>query len=114
MVLSSTPPLSLRLPSGAKLFDPNRPSQRLYLLRSGRVRLSTDGEAILDYLRPGDFFGEEFLLRREQHHRTAVARSTVQVIGFSKSQLLERLRRIALRPAAPEDLTYLTLRPTAI
>ncbi|MBI3693701.1 MAG: Crp/Fnr family transcriptional regulator [Acidobacteria bacterium] len=100
MVRSSTLPLSLRLPSGAKLFDPDHPSQGLYWLRSGRVRLSTDGEAILDYLRPGDFFGEEFLLPREQRHRTAVARSPVQVTGFSKPQLLTRLRtdrRFALR-----------------
>ena len=99
MVGSSTPPLSLRFPSEAKLFDPDHPSQRLYFLRSGRVRLS-DGEATLDYLRPGDFFGEEFLLPREQHQRTAVAHSAVQVIGFSKSQLLYRLRadrRFALR-----------------
>ncbi len=92
--------LLLRLPAGVKLFDSNRPSRRLYLLRSGRVRLSSNGEAILDHLAPGDFLGEESLLRRSRPRQTALSVSPVEVACLRQSELLDQLqhnRRFALQ-----------------
>jgi len=49
----------LAFPAGAKLFDSEHPSRRIYLLHSGRLQLSSDREVILDHLKRGDLFGEK-------------------------------------------------------
>jgi CRP-like cAMP-binding protein len=46
----------LRFPERTKLFDSDQPCNRVYLLRSGRVRPSTDHKAIIDHPGPGDVF----------------------------------------------------------
>jgi len=52
----------LDFPAGARLFDAGDPPKCIYWLRSGRVRLSSGGGVIVDYLSPGNFFGEKCLL----------------------------------------------------
>ena len=92
--------VSLSLAARAKLFDPIRASHRIYRLESGRVRLSSDGEAILDHLTPGDFFGEKCLLRARPQEQAATALSPVKMTCFRRSELLDcvqRDRRLALR-----------------
>ena len=84
-------------PAKSKLLNGRSP--RVYLLRRGRVRLSSD-EAILEHLSPGDFFGEASLLPRRQRCEVAKSLSAVTVLAFRTAQLLERVqndRRFARR-----------------
>lgn len=95
-----SPGVSLTVHPKARLFDVFHPSRRMYLLESGRVRLSTDAQAVLDHLKPGDFFGEKFLLSPRQREQTAAALSVVNVSCFRKRELLDHLqddRRFAMR-----------------
>jgi len=87
-------------PAGAKLFDLDRPSRRVYLLRTGCVQLASGHEAILDQVTPGNFFGEECLLAPRHGCQVARALSPVTVSAFGASQLLGRVqqdRRFARR-----------------
>lgn len=80
-------------PGGTSLFDREHPSRRIYWLRSGRLRLSSDREAILDHLTRGDFFGEKYLLASRRVNQAAKALSPVEVIVFRKPEFFERLRQ---------------------
>ncbi|MBZ5667848.1 MAG: Crp/Fnr family transcriptional regulator [Acidobacteriia bacterium] len=93
-------PVSIGFPTKAKLFDLDHPAGYVYLLRSGRVRLASGREAIVDYLVPGDFFGEKCLLPPPLRGQIATALSPVQVLAFRRAELLDRLqndRRFALQ-----------------
>jgi CRP-like cAMP-binding protein len=64
------------------------------------VQLARGREAIVDYLTPGDFFGEQCLLVPPHRSQIAISLSPVRVEIFSKSQLLNLLqkdRRFAMR-----------------
>jgi len=87
-------------PARAKLFDLDRASRRVYLLRSGRVQLAWGHEAIVDYLAPGNFFGEQCLLGARHRGQIATSLSPVEVSAFRRSELLDRVqkdRRFALQ-----------------
>jgi len=84
---------SLKFPAGATLFDSLRPCRCVYLLRSGRVRLTSDRGAILDYLRSGDFLGERSLLGKYPPGLSAKCLSAVEVSSFRKSEILSRLQQ---------------------
>jgi CRP/FNR family cyclic AMP-dependent transcriptional regulator len=90
----------IHFPAGAKLFDLDRPSRRVYLLRTGCVQLASGHEAILDQLTPGNFFGEECLLAPRHGCQVARTLSPVTVSAFGAAQLLDRVqqdRRFARR-----------------
>jgi CRP-like cAMP-binding protein len=91
---------SLDFPARITFFDTNRPSRYVYLLRSGRIHLTNSRGAIVDYLAPGNFFGEKCLLGPRYQSQIATSRSPVDVNVFRKSELLDRIqrdRRFALR-----------------
>jgi len=90
----------IHFPAGAKLWRFNQPSNRVYLLRGGLVRLSRGDEAIVEHLTPGDFFAEDSLLRPPHRSEVAATLSPVTVSAFRLSQLLDRVqqdRRFAMR-----------------
>jgi CRP-like cAMP-binding protein len=76
-----------------KLFDLDRAPRRVYLLRSGQVQLARGREAIVDYLTPGSFFGEQCLLGPRHAGQIATSLSPVQVFGFRRSELLDLLQK---------------------
>ena len=80
-------------PAGMTFFDINRPSRHIYLLRSGRVYLTNSHGAIVDYLAPGNFFGEKCLLGPRYQNQAATSRSPVVVYAFRKSELLDLMQR---------------------
>jgi CRP-like cAMP-binding protein len=91
---------SLDFPQGHRLYEQERPSSRVYFLRSGQVQLTSGRGAIVDYLGKRDFFGEKAFLQREANGQVAKSVSAVEVSTFSKSQLLDRVqhdRRFATR-----------------
>jgi CRP/FNR family transcriptional regulator, cyclic AMP receptor protein len=80
-------------PAGTKLFDREHPCRKIYLLRSGRVQLWSDHEAILDLLARGDSVGEKYLLASHRVHQVAKTLSPTKAIVFPKAEFFERLRR---------------------
>lgn len=89
---SNTRPQVACFPSGTRLFNSDHPARRVYLLRSGRVRLSINNEAIIDHLRPGQFFGEKSFLGEHSSQEMAVTLSPVKVVVFRKSEFLRHLQ----------------------
>jgi CRP-like cAMP-binding protein len=90
----------LHFPARAKLCSPDNLSSHVYLLRGGQVRLSHGDEVIVEHLNPGDFFGEDSLLRPRHRYEVATSLTPVTVSAFRSSQLLDRVqqdRRFAMR-----------------
>lgn len=81
----------LYLPGGSKLFDLDHPALRLYLLRSGRIRLSNGPDVIFDDLTRGHFFGEKVLLPRWRRGQVAHSLLPAKLIAFRKSEFLKLL-----------------------
>ncbi len=79
-------------PAGTELFSSAHPADRLYRLDAGSVRIARDEEVILDYLRPGEFFGEQCLLALPEPRQAAKTVSPATVTAFSKPQLRTLLR----------------------
>jgi len=91
---------AIKYNAGSRLYGHDRPPNRVYLLRSGQVKLSTGRGAIVDYLGERDFFGEKALLQAQATGQIARSILPVEVQAFSKSELLERVqndRRFAAR-----------------
>jgi CRP-like cAMP-binding protein len=84
---------SIDFPTRITFFDLNRPSRHVYLLRSGRIHLTSSNGAIIDYLAAGNFFGEKCLLGSRFQNQIATSRSPVEVLAFRKSELLDRIQR---------------------
>ncbi len=84
---------TVTFPKGSILFSTASPSRRIYLLRAGQVRLSSDSQAIFDHLQPGCFFSEKSLLGSPPWNQTATALSAVEAVAFNKSELLAKLRQ---------------------
>lgn len=84
---------ALHLPAGTVLFDLERPNRRMHRLDSGRVRLLSDSNAVLEHLEPGDFFGETSLCNPRWGGQIALALSPLEVTVFLKSKLLERIQQ---------------------
>ena len=89
----------VNFPPRTPIFDSDHPRRQIYLLRSGHVQVSTGREAIIDHVRPGDFFGEDMFLS-ERPSSTAKALTSIKAAVFGRSELLDRVqhdRRFALR-----------------
>jgi len=80
-------------PAGARLFDCQHPSRRIYWLRSGCVQLSRDHKVVVDYLKRGALLGEKLLLSLRGPDQVAKAISAVEVSVFRKAEFFRRLRQ---------------------
>lgn len=92
--------ISHAFPAQTRLFDLQHAPSRIYLLRSGQVQLSRGHKTIVDYLGPGEFFGEQCLLGPRYSDQIATCLSPVQVSAYRKSDVLDLLqkdRRFAAR-----------------
>jgi CRP/FNR family cyclic AMP-dependent transcriptional regulator len=86
-------PVLIAFPARAKLFDLDHRPLSLYLLRAGRVRLAHGREAVVDYLAPGDVFGEKCLLPGGRDDEIATTLTPVRVLAFRRSELPAALQR---------------------
>jgi CRP/FNR family transcriptional regulator, cyclic AMP receptor protein len=84
---------SVDCPAGITFFETGRGSRHMYLLLSGRIHLTSSRGAIVDYLAPGNFFGEKCLLDPRYQNQIATSRSPVEVYVFRKSELLDLIQR---------------------
>ncbi len=83
----------LRLSAGTVSFDVKRPCRWVQRLHSGRVRLLSDSNAILEHLEPGDFFCETSLCKPRWGGQIALALSQVEIAVFRKAELLNRIQQ---------------------
>ena len=89
--------------AGELLFTPHQPTETLFILKKGRVRLfrvSADGRALTTaLLTPGTVFGEMVLLGQQMHDNFAEAIDEVVVCVMSRADVHRYLSdaRIAVR-----------------
>ena len=91
---------SFHFPAGTRLFDPDHPARRIYLLKSGRVQLSCGPKAIVEQLSPASFFGEKCFLAPYRSDQIATTLSPIVATGYRRADLLrclQRDRRFAVR-----------------
>jgi CRP-like cAMP-binding protein len=80
-------------PKGTNVLGSSSARRYIYWLRSGHVRLSNDGHAIIDHLESGSFFGEKAFLDLRRVRETAMTLSPVTVIRFGKAEFLRRMQQ---------------------
>ena len=74
---------NLFYPGGARIFEKGDPSEALYVLLSGRVRIFEPGggrEVDVDEIHPGHSFGELSLLLETTHTKTAEAIEEAEIL----------------------------------
>jgi CRP-like cAMP-binding protein len=109
---------NLAWPAGTTIFEKGSPSEALYIVLTGRVRISdvVDGERVdVATVGPGVSFGELSLLLRTTHSKEAVAEDDTELMivpkewfqGLleSKPDLAEHFRRrLAERLPVPDEV----------
>ena len=76
-------------PAGRTVFERGSPSEGLYIVISGSVRVVTEGGADVAALGPGDFFGEFSLLLGTAHTHDAVVNESAELMVVPKEKLDE-------------------------
>lgn len=95
--------LTRRYPAGAILFEENDPGSRMFVIRTGRVRIYRrmgENEMVLATLAPGDFFGEMALLEslpRSANAQAMEACELIEVDGETFEQMIRTNAEIAVR-----------------
>lgn len=84
---------SFHFSAGTKIFDPQHPCRRAYLLTSGRVRLFRGPGAIVEQLGANSFFGEVCFLSPRRSDQIATTLSSAAATGYRRSELLRRLQQ---------------------
>ncbi len=82
-------------PAGTVLFHENDPGSRMYVVKSGRVRVwRTLGETeiVLAHIGPGEFFGEMALLEGLPRSATATIAETAELVEIDKETFEVMLR----------------------
>ena len=95
-------------PAGATVFEAGAEAEALYIVLSGRVRISEDGREVAE-IEVGHFFGELSLLMHTMHTKTAVAIEDSELMVLPKvsfQELLVRNKEVAahFRRTAEERL----------
>ena len=72
--------------AGSTVFETGSPSEALYIVLSGRVRITDGPEAPGDLAQigPGEYFGELSLLRNSKHTKTAQAIEDSEIMVLPK------------------------------
>lgn len=88
---------TVRLVRGRSLFEEGDPGDRLFVIRTGKVKLgrrSSDGrENLLAVLGPGEMFGELSLFDRGRRTATATAVSDTELYELGHDELIQFLER---------------------
>ena len=71
------------VPAGATVFAKGDPGDRIYLVKSGTIVLST-GDRELESIGPGGLFGELAVIDREPRSATAVADTDCELVPIDK------------------------------
>jgi CRP-like cAMP-binding protein len=76
--------------TGSPVFAPGEPAEALYIVVSGAVRISDEGDGEVARLGPGEFFGEQSLVRASSHSKGAEAVEDCELMVLPKESF-ERL-----------------------
>ena len=95
-------------PAGSTVFEAGAEAEALYIVLSGRVRISQDEREVAE-IGPGHFFGELSLLMHTMHTRTATTLEDSELMVLPKvsfQDLLARNKEVAahFRRTAEERL----------
>lgn len=78
--------VNLFWPAGSSVFEKGSPSEALYIVLVGRIRIM-DGQGSEDtvgHIEAGDYFGELSLMRRSEHTKTARALDDSEILVLPK------------------------------
>ena len=81
---------NLLWPAGSAVFSAGEPSEALYVVLSGSVRIS-EAEIEVARIGPGDFFGELSLLSDSTHGRSATVEEDAELLVVPKDSFKELL-----------------------
>lgn len=86
-----------RFPKNTSIVEEGLPGDYMYIIRSGRVKvtkLSEEGrEKIMGFLEAGDFFGEMALLDRSPRSASVKTLGEVRLLALSRRDFLDVLRK---------------------
>lgn len=85
---------NLAWPANSVVFEKGSPSDALYIILTGRVRIADvidDKEVEIATLEPGDFFGELSLLLHTTHSKTATTLEDTELMVLPKESFQELL-----------------------
>jgi CRP-like cAMP-binding protein len=97
----------VKLKAGEEIYMVGDPGQYLYLLKSGKVkisRFSASNEMILEFLKPGEVFGELELLKGGDRETSAIAHQDCIICLVEKETFLMLLEK---KPTLSLKLTKL-------
>lgn len=80
-------------PGGTRIFAAGDPSDEMWIVLSGEVRIEVPGSGRVGTVGPGECLGETALLTRTPHSADAVAESPLQVAGIRARELEALVRR---------------------
>ena len=94
-----------KVPAREMIFDKGDPATEVFVVRSGKVKVSVpceDGrEIIFDIFGPGEIFGEIAVLQGTEHQATATALETTEL------EVMDRQEFLTLLEKCPETATKL-------
>jgi CRP-like cAMP-binding protein len=71
------------VPAGTTIFTEGEPGERMYVVKSGEVSLTSNGRQ-LEKVEPGGLFGEMAVIDREPRSATAVAETDSEFVAIDK------------------------------
>lgn len=88
----------IAVPKGELVFHRGEPSGRLFLILSGNVKLSIPAERgqekVLEFLSPGDAFGESALLPNHQAIADAQAIQACELLAFNANDVMAAISKV--------------------
>jgi hypothetical protein len=85
----------VHLRSGERLFSEGEPGSSAFIVRSGQMRLTQQGEedevVLVALMGPGDIFGEEALIYKRERPATAIADGPAEVLEINSPQFNQLL-----------------------
>jgi len=82
---------TIYVPEGQAIFRQNDPSEFLYIVKKGYIRLHrTVGSKKIDlgFVSPGEVFGEVGVIKRSPRYATAIAEGYCELLAMKRSELL--------------------------
>ena len=81
---------------GSKVFEKGSPSEALYVVMSGAVRITDPadgGEDIIAEIEPGNFFGELSLLHEGRHSKSAYAVEDTELLVVPRDSFAQLVKQ---------------------
>jgi signal-transduction protein with cAMP-binding, CBS, and nucleotidyltransferase domain len=96
--------IPIEVPTGAVIIQQGDIGDRFYVLASGHVKVTMDGQHV-DAHGPGGYFGEVALLRNIPRTATVIARTPVRLYALEREAFLEAVTGHPESAATAESIT---------